>query len=92
MTRERIKFAVVIWHDLNGVAHPDEGYVIRTAYEQADGTYWIPRPYGNVTPVKLYSRESAAQVFADNLNSEPRTSKSHNELAKAQAGSLARPW
>jgi hypothetical protein len=47
---------------------PEAGYCVRTGYVQADGTVWIPRPYTDVTPVKVYKREGPAQLLADKLN------------------------
>lgn len=60
--------AVVAWHDADGVAHVDRGYVVRTAYLQEDGTHWIPRPYDRAHIVRIYKREYAAQRLADLLN------------------------
>lgn len=89
---EKTKHAVVIWRDMNGTEHPSEGYVVRTAYLQSDGSYWIPRPYNVSFPVKLYERESAAQKFADKLNAQSRDTRSFNEIAKARESDLAKPW
>lgn len=48
------------------------GYVVRTAYLQTDGSWWIPNPYSQATPVKLYKRECDAEKLADKLNAEIR--------------------
>lgn len=86
------KQAVVIWRSDDGVEHPSQGYVVRTAYLQSDGTYWIPRPYGFAVPVKLYTHESVAQKACDKLNESLRETRSFNEIAKVQTDSLAKPW
>ena len=68
------------------------GYVVRTAYQQADGTFWIPNPYQNATPVKLYTREHAAQALADKLNAGYVRPLTPNEGAEARERELSRPW
>lgn len=60
---------------------PEAGYVVRTAYLQADQTWWIPNPYGNAVPVRIFQRESAAQKLADKLNAQPRVTQQPEIMA-----------
>lgn len=44
------------------------GYVVRTAYELPDGTWWIPTPYVSANILKQYRRQADAERYAEKLN------------------------
>jgi hypothetical protein len=74
-------FAVVEWTDNNGVIG-GHGFVVRHAYPQTDGTFWIPNPYQNTPAKRTYKRECDAQKLCDKLNETYRLESANNQFRR----------
>ena len=70
----------------------NSGYVVRTAYLQEDGSFWLPNPYTQSNPIRVFKMEHAAQRLCDKLNATYVYDESPNRIATTNNESLAKPW